>query len=286
MCVNKKCSRTEIFTIMFQSNSECICNRFIWVLMLVLIPDGDMVKIKELRVPEVTRHGSAVVLDCDYTLNESADNSGLVIKWFLNNQTRPVYQWIPGTKKPQGLGVLRDKLNLEYKASDDERTMHRALHIPETGAELTGEYTCVVSTFSEEDRMSKKMIVFVPEKNLHVRQGRNSLGGRSVTCSAEGVFPKPELSIRMSHEELNGTNVEAHRNKETGLYDISAVATMPDGGPEAPVEFACELRLPDANYTVRREAVFYPGNSGTSASSQGWMIISPLCFLFLITQFS
>lgn len=56
--------------------------------------------------------------------------------------------------------MLRDKLNLEYKASDDERTMHRALHIPETGAELTGEYTCVVSTFSEEDRMSKKMIVF------------------------------------------------------------------------------------------------------------------------------
>lgn len=61
------------------------------------------------------------------------------------------------------------------------------------------------------------------------------------------------------YRELNGTNVEAHRNKETGLYDISAVATMPDGGPEAPVEFACELRLPDANYTVRREAVFYPG---------------------------
>ncbi|GLV37413.1 uncharacterized protein CBL_10621 [Carabus blaptoides fortunei] len=256
---------------MFQSNSEFVYNRLFWVLVLVMIPDGDMVKIKELRVPEVTRHGSAVVLDCDYTLNESADNSGL---------------WIPGTKKPQGLGVLRDKLNLEYRASDDERTMHRALHIPETGAELTGEYTCVVSTFSEEDRMTKKMIVFVPEKNLHVRQGRNSLGGWSVTCSAEGVFPKPELSIRMSHEELNGTNVETHRNQETGLYDISAVAALPDGGPEAPVEFACELRLPDANYTVRREAVFYPGNVGTNASSESWMIISPLCFLFLITQYS
>lgn len=41
------------------------------------------------------------------------------------------------------------------------------------------------------------------------------------------------------------------------LYEVSATVTLPAlNGPE---EFSCELRIPEANYTVRRETVFYPG---------------------------
>lgn len=49
------------------------------------------------------------------------------------------------------------------------------------------------------------------------------------------------------------------RREGDGLYDISAVATLPDGAMDVPTEFACELRVPAANYTVRRESVYYPG---------------------------
>lgn len=123
---------------------------------------GQTVRINELRVPNVARHGGkAVVLDCDYTLEDSVDHSGLVVKWFFNDLPQPVYQWIPGgSMRPQGLGILKDKLNLDYKASKDENTMHRALHILRPSANLSGEYTCVVSTFHNEDRQSKKMLVF------------------------------------------------------------------------------------------------------------------------------
>lgn len=127
------------------------------VLVAVAAPAGMSVKINELRVPEVIRRGTAAVLDCDYTLE---DDNGLVVKWYFNDQSRPVYQWIPGTKKPQGLGLLRNKLNLEYRASKDARTWHRALHIPEPTADMSGEYTCVVSTFENEDRQTKRMLVF------------------------------------------------------------------------------------------------------------------------------
>lgn len=42
-----------------------------------------------------------------------------------------------------------------------------------------------------------------------------------------------------------------------GLYDIKAVAEMPS--LETPEEFSCELHIPQANYTVRKEAIYYPG---------------------------
>lgn len=31
---------------------------------------------------------------------------------------------------------------------------------------------------------------------------------------------------------------------------------------EGPEEFSCELRIPQANYTVRKETVIYPGKCG------------------------
>lgn len=121
---------------------------------------GITVKIQDLKVPEITKQGSSVILDCDYSLEET-DQKGLVVKWFFNEEPFPVYQWIPGSKtSPQGLGVLKDKLNLDYKASSDENTMHRALHILNPSVELSGEYTCVVSSFHNEDKQSKKMVVF------------------------------------------------------------------------------------------------------------------------------
>lgn len=121
---------------------------------------GTTVKIHELKVPEITKQGNSVILDCDYSLEDSMDHSGLVVKWFFNDQLDPVYQWIPGSKRPQSLGILKNKLNLDYKASSDEKKMHRALQILKPGVELSGEYTCVVSTFTHEDKQTKKMVVF------------------------------------------------------------------------------------------------------------------------------
>lgn len=43
-----------------------------------------------------------------------------------------------------------------------------------------------------------------------------------------------------------------------GLYDIKAVVELPS--LEAPEQFSCELHIPQANYTVKKEAIYYPGN--------------------------
>ncbi|KAF5293808.1 hypothetical protein FQA39_LY03293 [Lamprigera yunnana] len=131
------------------------------------IHNGVGVKINKLQVPKVIQHGAPVVLDCDFALEDFDDvddkEVGLVVKWYFNeNDHKPVYQWIPGSsKRPQELGVLRGRLNLEYAASVDANSIHRALHILKSSPDLSGDYTCHVATFQSEDRKTKSMLVFV-----------------------------------------------------------------------------------------------------------------------------
>lgn len=117
------------------------------------------VQINYVRVPPAVRNNSGhpVVLDCDYTVKP--DDTGLVIKWFLNGAPAAVYQWIP-PKRPQSLGPLRGRLDLNYKVSDDPNTMHRALKILNPTTDISGEYKCFVSTFNDEDFSARNMIVF------------------------------------------------------------------------------------------------------------------------------
>ena len=53
-------------------------------------------KLDRLDVPAVIQNGTVdhVVLDCPYTL-EPGERDGIVLKWYLNSNTVPIYQWIP-----------------------------------------------------------------------------------------------------------------------------------------------------------------------------------------------
>lgn len=64
-----------------------------------------------MRVPEVIQYGTRdrVTLDCDYV---TSNVTGLVVKWFYEDKSQPVYQWIP-PQKPQALGILKNKVGLE-----------------------------------------------------------------------------------------------------------------------------------------------------------------------------
>ncbi|XP_037801365.1 uncharacterized protein LOC119596274 [Penaeus monodon] len=116
--------------------------------------------IIELEVPDVIQNGSqsSVLLDCKYHY-ERYEEEGLVVKWFWNHEPEAVYQWIPG-KKPEAMGVLKGRVNLDYPASKDKYSQHRALEILHPTTELTGVFTCRVSSFHDEEYASKRMIVY------------------------------------------------------------------------------------------------------------------------------
>ncbi|ODM93183.1 hypothetical protein Ocin01_13499 [Orchesella cincta] len=97
------------------------------------------VRINSLTVPQIIRNGTedSVILDCDYSVDE-AEKKGLVVKWFHERKQSPVYQWIPH-KKPIDLGILKGKLNLDFRADSDEFKLHRALQIIRPTTELSGK---------------------------------------------------------------------------------------------------------------------------------------------------
>ncbi|KAJ8884341.1 hypothetical protein PR048_016198 [Dryococelus australis] len=128
------------------------------------VAEAGAMKLNTVNFPDAIRNGSVseVVLDCEYSVDKKDTLPGKlpVVKWFFNGDPQPVYQWIAPDQKPQDLGVLKGRLNLEYRASQDRNTMHRALQIVNPTTELSGEYMCQISTFDEEHTLSKKMIIF------------------------------------------------------------------------------------------------------------------------------
>ena len=114
--------------------------------------------------PAVIENGSLshIILDCPYTLDPGEEKS-LVLKWYLNSHTLPLYQWIPPSP-PQGLGSMRHKLNLDYAVTTDPHQRHRALFILRPSIEMSGRYTCKVSTLENEEISSSNLIIYIPPR--------------------------------------------------------------------------------------------------------------------------
>ena len=82
------------------------------------------VKLESLTVPSLVQNGTVpfVILDCPYYLREQ-ETDGMVLKWYLNSKTIPIYQWIPPSN-PQGLGKFKGRIDLDFKISSDPYTCH------------------------------------------------------------------------------------------------------------------------------------------------------------------
>jgi hypothetical protein len=50
------------------------------------------------------------------------ERKGMVLKWYLNSHTVPIYQWIPPSR-PQGLGAMRGKIDLDFEISKERRSV-------------------------------------------------------------------------------------------------------------------------------------------------------------------
>ena len=115
-----------------------------------------------MRLPKVVESGveDHIILDCLYEYGQS-EAAQIDVKWFFGDDPQPFYQWLPG-RRPQTIGELfRNRIDLDYEVeTDDEYARHRAVKLLRPTAELSGTYKCKVSSFVDEDFMSKKMLVY------------------------------------------------------------------------------------------------------------------------------
>ena len=55
---------------------------------------------------------------------------------------------------------MRGKIDLDYDVSPDPYYRHRALYLYWPTVEMTGDYTCKISTIQNEVSQTKKMTVY------------------------------------------------------------------------------------------------------------------------------
>ncbi|XP_024220959.1 uncharacterized protein LOC100742743 isoform X1 [Bombus impatiens] len=209
-------------------------------------------KIYTLNVPHVVRNGTGPIdLSCIY--NVTKDENGLVIKWYHNKDQ--IYQWIP-PMPPQDIGVIDGfaeypEQNLRHSNSQS------IIHLKMAMIEMSGEYTCMISTFQEEDTKGTKMIIYVPETNLSIHVSSFNKSHLNLTCVANGAQPRPILKIYIEGTEVNNyydKTVEAIKYKNILFATRSAIVK----NPLEPLLLECEISIPHTDYKRRERIVYYP----------------------------
>lgn len=120
------------------------------------------VRIDRLSVPSSVENGTAdsVILDCIYSY--SHEDQQLVVKWFFNQDPKPIYQWIPDLKKRSysSKSGFDGHINRSYVATHDPLTRYRALNILRPTTEMSGTYSCSVTSLQGQDTRAADMIVY------------------------------------------------------------------------------------------------------------------------------
>lgn len=120
------------------------------------------VKIEQLIMPKYVENGTedSIVLDCIYTYDEEEDRN-LVIKWFLNDDREPIYQWIVELDNRHASKRLQGRINMDFSVSTNDKFIkYRALNILRPTIDLSGKYSCHVISLSSQDSEEAQMIVF------------------------------------------------------------------------------------------------------------------------------
>ncbi|XP_017770233.1 PREDICTED: uncharacterized protein LOC108557984 isoform X2 [Nicrophorus vespilloides] len=272
-----------------------------FLLILITTVSGEL-KIVNFKVPSTIEFGYSddLILDCDYYVK--GKESGLEVKWFFTNgevSNEQIYQWIPEKSKPAAMGFLRTHLDLGYTASTDPKTMYRALKIRNITKDLTGNYTCKVTSFFSEDTSTKPMTIYEPAKDFELINLEES---NTVLCSAYGVYPKPVMNLYIlnstdssenqdnSNEtqssqmldlnaDYDGDEEDASFEKdENDVYNVTFSKTYDAESMNDLTTFVCDLSIPGTTYKKTRKYLYLPENSSTSVASCS-LLVSTMGFI-------
>ena len=215
-------------------------------------------EIVDLTVPSVVEVGSEnVVLDCNYNFEE-AEASELEVKWYFNEDPSPFLVWIAGRKEsqPQIIGSLfEDKIDLEYKVTEEPYTAHRAIMLHRPTIAMAGTYHCKVETLTSEAVAEANMLVYSPIMETQFTQKRLPGSKVNISCKISGVFPMPVTKLTWGVFELfeDHTNV----NHLEGSYEIVIHKVLEHEELPAETVFGCEVTIPGTEYYVREEAIYH-----------------------------
>lgn len=212
------------------------------------------VRITKLEIPAThiltnEDHTDSLILDCQY--DEYENETGLVLKWFLNGNQ--IYQWIPNNL-PFPLGLMKTSIDKTYSISENKNEKYRALSITNPTRDMAGDYKCYVQTFQTSDERTGRLQIIVPESQFEVDTKFDSIDDDiNVECNVQNVYPKPQLSLTFNNEPIEG--FENTKEDENGLFDSKIVVEIPRRQIETPAIILCKLEIPGTDYSKQVEKI-------------------------------
>lgn len=225
-------------------------------LILLLVEASQCLKITNLDVPQsyIVSRGEEpsedLILDCEFELDE-ATAKGFVLKWKLNGLQ--IYQWIPGKAKPVAFSSFKGHIDLDHPVSEDRYQKYRALKLINPAANFTGNYSCSLQTYEDNDLKTAHLQIIVPEVEFNLTYHRGNNGSVVVSCGVSDISPKPELSLFI--DESQTKHVVVSEEQVQGSYDVFLQHVLSDDSKDASI--SCQLSIPGTNYTKKREKMYH-----------------------------
>ncbi|XP_042206802.1 uncharacterized protein LOC121855759 isoform X1 [Homarus americanus] len=240
------------------------CSAFLVVSTCLLLLTGGARTIQVVEEPglHVAENGTVteIILDCPYILEEN-DNSGLTIKWYQVGNPIPVYQWIVSSSPPQALGILEGRLDLSYKASEDENHRHRALKIINPSTELSGQYQCKISTFDDEKDYLQKLIIYSKPQVVEVWTEQREDNVVTVVCEVDQVYPQPNLHLCQRSADsdcINLSGVKEVNSWSRGSYNMTVEREVHEDTLDGLTTFECVVTIPDTKVEMLDHTKYQP----------------------------
>lgn len=107
-----------------------------------------------------------ILFDCDYDYQPEKDER-LSIRWFKNKESEPFYQWLPELGSRYFADWIKPLVNMTFVSDPhDPMKRYRSLLIRRLSMNLTGAYTCVVSSFDGQDSRQSSLVMYQPPKQF------------------------------------------------------------------------------------------------------------------------
>ena len=231
------------------------------VILFILIPTMSItnaVDISKIDIPAAVEVGSEnIVLDCPFTYTDAEEDS-LEVKWYFNEAPAPFFQWIAGIagSQPMLIGHLfQDKLDLSHSVSSNPQQRYRAILLHQPTLEMTGTYSCKISSLTSEDVAEANMLVYSPAKTIEFHQKRLAGSKVFLTCSVTAISPLPVIKLTWGSFDLIDDGIEV--NPVSVGYDVTIEKTIEHEELPAETVFGCEVFIPGTEYEVRQEAIYH-----------------------------
>lgn len=146
--------------------------------------------------------GKPILFDCDYEYDKEED-ARLTVKWFRNKEPEPFYQWLPELDTRYFADWIRPLVDQKFVSDPhDPLKRYRSILIKRLSMNLTGQYTCLVTSLDSQDQRQAQLILYQPPKAFTFEHR---------------IFPLPAPLIMSTSLINNNNNININQRMSSAL---------------------------------------------------------------------